>query len=106
LLELQELLVEPPEPGALHEFHIELELATRLVQRHNGRGLDRVALAWLPAEQTVASAEHDTPYLRDVVLEDEVPVSAGCACQVGNLALNPHQREAAFQEARNGAVQR
>ena len=95
-----------PCPRAAHRFDAQLKLAARLVQGNDGADLDLVAVARHPAEQLVARTKHHAARLRLIVLQRKVPMTAGRACHVGNLAANPHQWEASLQQARNCAVQR
>ena len=105
-LEPQELLEQSTLSGPLHRLDAQLEFAPRFVQRHHGRDLDLVAIARHPVQQLVAAAEHHAAHLCLVVLEDEVPVPARRAGEVGDLAAHPHKRKAALQQSCNGAVQR
>jgi hypothetical protein len=105
LLQAQEPLVERPEPGLAHRLHRELESPARLIERNERAHFDLRAVGRLPVERAEAAFEHHAIDLGAVVLEREVAVSGGCARQVGDLALHPHEGESPFQRIAHVAQQ-
>ncbi|CAG2155483.1 hypothetical protein LMG19282_04945 [Cupriavidus campinensis] len=75
-LETQESLVKIAHAGAAHRLHAQLQLAARLVHRHQRAHFHRLPFARGEIHVLVAPPEHHAADLRAGVLEREIPVAA------------------------------
>ena len=106
LLQAQEGFVQGPHAGAADRLDVDLVIAARAVQGHQGAHLDLVAFARNEAGVLGAAAEHHGAHLGGVVLEREIPVARTGAGEVRYLAADPGQRKGALQQARHLGIER
>ena len=105
LAQPQELLPQAARAKTPHELHRELEFPARLIERHCRGNLHLVAVAGRKIKLRVAAAEHHAAHLGAGILEREIPVTAGSACQRREFTAHALYAEPGLQGARNGAVQ-
>ena len=91
--------------GAAHAFYAKLEFTTCFVERRKRPHIHLHAVLRLEGEYGGAIAKHDAAHLCRVVLENEVPMSACGAGNVGELARNPKQFELCLNEIARPAIQ-
>ena len=102
----EESLEERAEARRPHELDVQLEIAARLVKRHERAHLDLHPVARLPVEQHPAAAEHDAAHLRAAVLQREIEVTRAGLHEIGDLAGDPGERQAVLEEIAHAAVER
>jgi IMP dehydrogenase/GMP reductase len=91
--------------GFLHVVRDELIVTALLVEAHAPPHQHVRAVAGRKPRHEIALTEHGAAELGRFVLEREVPVAGGGARQVGDFALQPQRRQAAFQQRAGLAVQ-
>src|SRR5690606_21611647 len=91
--------------GATHVFHLNLIVATRLVQGDGDAKLEAFARFGNKANRLRATSEHDGPHRGSVVLDRKIPVAGRRQREVGDLATQPYPGECRLQHSPYTAIE-
>jgi len=97
-LSREEPLVERALARLAHRLDVHLELAARLVDRGDRPHLDGETFAQHEPESLRLVAEEHAAHLRARVLQREVEMSGGRACDARDLAADPDEPQMTFHE--------
>jgi len=103
-LQPQESLVQIAQACPADGFNAQLQFAARFIQRDQRANLHGLAFARGEIGVLVAALEHHAADLRGCIFEREIPMAAGRAREVRDLAAHPAQRKVAFKQPRNAAI--